>query len=145
VVAEAAHVFVEPVTLAGIEAAVAAFRAGGLRQRLVRHHGGKTDAVFAAWADTWLAPAFRGWNVEAELRGVTCPVLVLQGEGDQYGTAAQVDAIARGVRGPVETALLAGCGHAPHHEAPAEVIERVAAFLEHHAAAAAVDRPVQGR
>ncbi len=145
VVAEAAHVFVEPETLRGIEATAAAFREGTLRQRLARYHGGKTDALFAAWAETWLSPAFRGWNVEPELPRVACPVLVLQGEADQYGTPAQVEAIARGVRGPVETALLPGCGHAPHHEAPGAVLELAAAFLGRHGGLAAIDPEGHGR
>ena len=34
-------------------------------------------------------------------RGVTAPTLLIQGEHDQYGTLAQIDAIERGVQGPV--------------------------------------------
>jgi pimeloyl-ACP methyl ester carboxylesterase len=128
-VTEAAHVFVEDITLAGIRAAAAAYATTDLPKRLARYHGDKTDTVFRAWADTWLAPWFRGWNVEAELRRVTCPVLVLQGADDEYGTPAQVEAIARGVRGPVRTVLLPGCAHVPHQQARAAVLELAAGFL----------------
>jgi pimeloyl-ACP methyl ester carboxylesterase len=130
IVCEAAHVFVEEITLAGIRAAGEAFAGGDLRRRLQRYHGEKTDATFAAWHDTWLSPAFRGWSIEAELPRVTCPALVLQGEDDEYGTPAQVAAIARGVSGPVDAALIPGCAHVPHHQARADVTARIERFLE---------------
>lgn len=133
VVCEAAHVFVEEITLAGIRAAGEAFAEGELRRRLQRYHGEKTDATFAAWHDTWLSPAFRDWSIEAELARVTCPTLVLQGEDDEYGTPAQVTAIARGVSGPVETALIPGCAHVPHHQAREDVTARIERLLERHA------------
>jgi pimeloyl-ACP methyl ester carboxylesterase len=130
VVTEAAHVFVEEVTLAGIRAAVAAYAATDLPRRLARYHGDKTDTVFRAWHETWLSPGFRDWNIEAELRGVRAPTLVLQGEDDEYGTPAQVAAIAAGIKGPVEMALLPNCAHVPHHQARAAVLELAAGFLE---------------
>ena len=44
-----------------------------------------------------------------------------QGANDQYGTLAQVEAIERGVQGPVQRAVLE-CRHAPHLEAPDETL-----------------------
>ena len=129
VVTEAAHVFVEDLTVAGIQAAGRAFAETDLPTRLARYHGDKTESLFRAWHDRWLAPDFRAWNIEAEIAAVTCPVLVLQGEADQYGTPAQVEAIARGVTGPAETALLPGIGHAPHQEAADQVLALIAEFL----------------
>ena len=84
--------------------------------------------MFQAWHECWLSPAFRGWNIEAELPRISCPLLVLHGEDDEYGTAAQVDAIVDGVTGAVEFKLLPGCGHAPHLQAPDAVLELVARF-----------------
>ncbi|UOQ78694.1 hypothetical protein MUN84_09250 [Hymenobacter sp. 5516J-16] len=46
-----------------------------------------------------------------------CPLLVVQGAADEYGTPAQVTAIAGQVAGPVRTALLPGLGHTPHRQA----------------------------
>ncbi len=135
VVAEAAHVFVEDETLAGIREAEGRWATTDLGERLARHHGEKTEALFRAWADTWKMPGFRAWNVEGELAGVRAPVLVMQGEGDAYGTRAQVEAIAQGVRGPAEALVLLGCGHVPHLEMPAEVVSATAAFLLRHAPA----------
>ena len=92
----APHVFVEAVGIEGIEAARVAFHDGDLRARLERHHD-DVDATFRGWNDIWLAPEFRDWNIEEYLPAVSAPVLVVQGDRDQYGTLAQVDAIERGV------------------------------------------------
>lgn len=129
IVTEAAHVFVEDITVAGIQAAGRAYAGTDLAARLARYHGDRTDSLFRAWHDRWLSPEFRAWNIEAELAAIISPALVLQGEADQYGTRAQVDAIARGVSGPVETALLPGVGHTPHQEAAEEVLKLIAGFL----------------
>jgi pimeloyl-ACP methyl ester carboxylesterase len=129
VVAEAAHVFVEERTLEGIRAARGTVAEGDLLARLTRHHGPKAEALVAAWIDTWLSPGFRGWNVEEDLRRIRCPVLVVQGELDEYGTGAQVEAIARGVAGSARTLLLPGVRHTPHREAPAAVLDAVAELV----------------
>jgi len=118
VVTMAAHVFNEAVTVRGIREARKAWQETALRDRLRRYHGDNVDAAFFGWNDTWLTEEFRTWNVEACLADVTCPVLVVQGADDQYGTAAQVRAIAAGVAGPARELILADCGHGPHLEAP---------------------------
>lgn len=128
-ITEAAHVHVEPETLAGIAAAVAAWRTTDLRRRLERHHGAKAEALFCAWADTWLAPGFRHWTIAAELAGLACPLLLIQGGDDEYGTAAQMDAIARAARGPVERLLLPGVGHTPHRQDRARTLRAMVDFV----------------
>jgi len=128
VITEAAHVFVEEVTLAGIREAVEAYAKTDLGRRLARHHGDKTDLVFHGWADTWLSPAFRDWNIEDCLPGVRCPVLIIQGIDDPYGTPAQVRAIERQISGRAEP-LIVRCGHTPHAEAREEVLEAMAGFI----------------
>ena len=56
------------------------------------------------------------------------PVLLVQGDADEYGTTAQLDAIAARIPAS-ETLLVPGAGHSPHRDAPDTVIERVAAFV----------------
>jgi pimeloyl-ACP methyl ester carboxylesterase len=125
VVVEAAHVFVEERTLAGIREAQQAVEGGDLLARLARHHGDKARALTEAWIGTWLSPAFRDWNVEPELGRIRCPVLVLQGAEDEYGTDAQVHAIAKGVAGPSREVILPGLRHTLHREDPGAVLRVV--------------------
>jgi pimeloyl-ACP methyl ester carboxylesterase len=124
----APHVFVEDVSIAGIEAARRAFAETELPARMARHHR-DADATFRAWNDAWLDPEFRAWNIEDALGGITCPVLVVQGTRDQYGTLAQVDAIERGVRGPFRRLVL-GVGHAPQLEAPDQTLAAVSHLVD---------------
>lgn len=130
-VLEAPHVFVEDVTVEAIAALPAAFAAGGLRERLARHHR-DVATLFERWTRLWLSPEFRGWNLEGELPAIRTPVLLIQGDADEYGTLAQVEAIARGISGPVEQVVIAGAGHSPHRDAPELVLERSARFIRSH-------------
>lgn len=128
VITEAAHVKVEPITLTGIQAAVKAWEAGKL-QKLARYHGDKAEAVFRAWSESWRNPAFHTWNIEEDLRRIACPVLALQGDGDQYGTPAQVESIRSKTPGG-RGIILEHCGHAPHRDRPERVLELMREFIE---------------
>jgi pimeloyl-ACP methyl ester carboxylesterase len=123
-------VSVEEKARAGIVKAQEWYRDGGLRQLLHKYHGDRVDAMFSAWADTWLGPHFEDWSIEERLGAVTAPTLVLQGEHDDYATPGHVDVVAGALGGPVETWLVPGMGHAPHREATDDVIARVVGFLE---------------
>lgn len=130
VILEAPHVFVEEAALAGIRRTTEAYETTSLRERLSRHHGEGTDALFRAWAEIWLRPGFRGWNIEEYLPSVTCPVLVIQGENDPYGTLRQVDAVVSQVRGTARPLVLPKCGHSPHSEQPEDVLAAATGFIK---------------
>ena len=130
VVAMAPHVFIEPLCLASIEKAARAFEKTDLSEKLGRYH---RDArkTFYGWADVWLDPEFKGWDIRADyLPGVRCPVLAIQGRDDEYGTMAQLDEIERRVAGPCELLKLEDCGHAPFRDQPDVVAAKVSSFIE---------------
>jgi len=128
-VLEAPHVFVEDVTLHSIEAAAESFRSGELRRALERHHGYNVDVAFWGWNRAWLDPAFRSWNIEEYLPGIRVPVLLIQGEQDEYGTLRQLDAIEKGCPAPVQRVVLERCGHAPHRDQPERALAAMTAFV----------------
>jgi pimeloyl-ACP methyl ester carboxylesterase len=136
VVAVAPHVFVEDVAVRSISATRDAYRTTDLRDRLARYHD-DPDSAFWGWNDIWLDPAFRAWNIESALLHIACPLLVVQGEDDEYGTMAQVARVARGVP-HAQVVALPRCGHSPHRDQPAALTEAVIAFVR--AAAAQVHR-----
>ncbi|HYA15412.1 MAG TPA: alpha/beta hydrolase [Syntrophales bacterium] len=129
VITEAAHVFVEDVTIAGIRRAVEVYETTDLKDRLHKFHKNNTDSMFRAWADTWLAPWFRDWNIEEYLSRITCPLLVIQGEDDEYGTSRQVKSIISQTGGPVEGFIVSDCGHVPHHQARERVLKEMTRFI----------------
>lgn len=128
-VTEAAHIFVEDITLAGIREALHAMETTDLKAKLARYHGKNVDRIIRRWADTWLDPGFRDWNIEEFLPRISVPLLALQGKDDEYGTPAQVDGIARGVSGPVKTHLIPDCGHVPHVQAQKTVLRYIEEFI----------------
>lgn len=132
VMAEGAHVFVEELTLAGVREAKKSFTATFLRERLARYHGDKAAAVVAAWTDTWLSPEFNGWNIEHYLSRIQCPVLVIQGVQDEYGTEKQVNAIVQQVVGPAQKFMVPDAGHTPHKENTEVVLNAAVSFLKVH-------------
>ena len=127
VIAVAPHLFVEDVAIASIEKARVAFESGDLRRGLAKHHA-DPDSAFRGWNDVWLAPAFRDWNIEREIEAIACPVLAVQGEDDEYGTLAQIRAIARRVP-QTELVVLPACGHSPHRDQPELLMRAAGAFI----------------
>jgi pimeloyl-ACP methyl ester carboxylesterase len=129
VVAEAAHVMLEEISIQGITNARHRFLRGDLRTRLRRQHGDHVEDTVLGWTENWLRPEFRTWDIRDRLRAIRCPVLVVQGRDDDFGTLAQVEAITSHVGGPHETLVLHDCGHIPHRERPREVLAAAAAFI----------------
>jgi pimeloyl-ACP methyl ester carboxylesterase len=128
-VLEAPHVFTEPSGLASIARIAEAYRESDLRERLARHHGPNTDNAFWGWNDVWLHPDFRDWNIEEFLPRIKVPILILQGEDDEYGTWRQIEAIQRQSGGPVEAEAIPACGHTPHRKHPERTLRSMASFI----------------
>ncbi len=127
----APHFFVEDMCLDAIAAARTAYEEGDLRARLARHHD-DVDIAFRGWNDAWLDPRFKvEFDLTAEIAHIRVPVLIIQGEADPYGTAAQPEAALREAYCPVEIAMLPGARHAPHHEAREATLQTMSAFIGH--------------
>ncbi|WP_341907570.1 alpha/beta hydrolase [Fluviicola taffensis] len=127
IVTMAAHTFVENETLAGIHPAIEAFEAGKL-DGLYKIHGEKTKPLFYAWANTWLTPTFKNWDIRDEIKLFSAPVLAIQGAEDQYGTEEQVNSIVldhpnrKGI-------IIPTCGHHPHLEKPEETMKIITKWI----------------
>jgi pimeloyl-ACP methyl ester carboxylesterase len=127
IVVAAPHIFVEDVTIASIETAREVYLHKDLRTKLARFHD-DVDSAFWGWNDVWLDPAFRAWNIEDELPRISCPVLAIQGEDDEYGTLEQIYGIRRKVP-HTKLLILPRCGHSPHRDQPQATMEEVAKFV----------------
>jgi pimeloyl-ACP methyl ester carboxylesterase len=125
----APHVFVEDLSVRSIAEARHAFESTDLPEKLGRYHA-DVAKTFRGWNDIWLHPDFRAWNIEKYLPRIRCPVLAIQGFDDEYGTMAQLEAIARQTGGPIELLRLANCRHSPHRDQPRVVIEAISRFVD---------------
>jgi pimeloyl-ACP methyl ester carboxylesterase len=127
---EAPHVFVEDLTVSSIARLGELYDSSDFATRLQRHHGANTELTFREWCDVWLAPEFRGWNIEEYLPNISASIFVVQGLDDEYGTTRQVTTIAQKSAGSVATLLLPDCRHSPHIDRSNEVLDAMATFID---------------
>lgn len=124
----APHVVVEDATVAGVGAAVEEYETGELARRLAAFHD-DPESTFRGWSQVWLAPEFRGFSMRAELAGLRCPVLAVQGAEDSYGTDHQLDLVEELAAVPVRRVDLPGIGHQPHLDVPERLVAEIDEFL----------------
>jgi len=124
----APHFFTEDMGIAEIARAKAAFEGGALRGKLARLHADPEHA-FRSWSGPWLDPEFRKWDLSDALAHIRVPILIVQGEQDQYGTVRQIEVARQECYCPVEVALLPDTRHAPYREAPAATLAAIAGFV----------------
>ncbi len=123
----APHFFTEDLGLAEIARAREAYRSTDLREKLKRWHA-DVDNAFKGWNDAWLDPQFRNWDITEVLAYIRVPILIVQGEDDQYGTVRQIEVAKEECYCPVDVVLLPGARHAPHREAPAATLGVICDF-----------------
>jgi pimeloyl-ACP methyl ester carboxylesterase len=118
---------IEPASATGMARAERAWRETDFRERLARHHR-DPDAVFAAWLSIRESDSLLSLPLEAHLPPVRCPLLVLQGEYDEYATSLQTDAL-RPLAPQMHVVRFPAIGHTPHREQPEVVLEWMENFL----------------
>lgn len=122
------HEFVEEITLSGIRAAVDIWNTTSMPQKLARHHR-DAQRVFEEWSQCWLSPEFRQWNIEDCLPAITCPVLAIQGQDDEYATMRQIERIAE-LTPDTRLLKLPNCRHSPQFDQPEAVIQATCNFTQ---------------
>ena len=123
------HFIVEDITSASIAEIRNAYDTTELRARLGRYHR-DGDATVHGWTDVWLNNDFRRWDLTDDLAHIRVPVLIVQGEQDQYGTMRQVEIAQEECYCPVEVLALPDAKHVPHREAPQETLAAIVDFTK---------------
>jgi pimeloyl-ACP methyl ester carboxylesterase len=126
----APHFFTEDCGIAEIARVKDAYETTDLRAKLARWHA-DVDNAFRGWNDVWLDPDFRRWDITDVLAYIRVPILIVQGEDDQYGSIRQIEFAREECYCPVDVALMPGVRHAPHREAPDALLRVVADFANH--------------
>lgn len=137
----APHTFVEPVAIQSIQAIRRVYESSShaidgltekgdsvLKMKLQKFHR-SADSAFYGWNDMWTNSEFARWDMRQQLHNIIAPTLVIQGEGDEYGTMLQVDAIAQSGIKSVSELRLQDCGHSPHRDQTSAVLQALAAFV----------------
>ncbi|MGE5355518.1 MAG: alpha/beta fold hydrolase [Deltaproteobacteria bacterium] len=129
IITEGAHVFVEAVTITGMQEVLKQYITTELKSRLEKYHFNNTEAMFYAWTDIWLSSAFRHWSIEYFLPLISCPVFVIQGDKDEFGTLDQVETIINKVGAYSKKMLIPEARHTPHEEKSDIVLSVAAEFI----------------
>ena len=127
IVAMAPHIMVEAVTVTSIASLRDEYLCGELPARLAKYHS-NVHGAFWGWATVWLQPQFPAWDIRSLISSIKCPVLLIQGLDDQYGSMAQIDGILAVL--PTAAAMKLGdCAHSPHIDQAAAVTKAISHFL----------------
>ena len=124
----APHFFVEDISVRSIAAVKDAYETSNLRARLAKYHR-DVDVAFWGWNRAWLDPDFRHWRIDEYLAYIRVPILIVQGEDDEYGTPAQIAVARQEAYCPVEVRMLPGAGHSPQVDRPQETLEAIGEFV----------------
>lgn len=123
----APHFFVEDVSIKSIQAAKVAYETADLRQRLAKYHS-DVEVAFRGWNNAWLDPGFRAWRIEDAVAHIRVPMLLIQGENDEYGTLAQLELAKAESYCPADALVLKECRHSPHIDQPEATLRAIGEF-----------------
>lgn len=131
-VAVAPHVAVEDVAITAIEQAKQLYEetssdTAGLRRRLAKHHA-DVDNAFWQWNDVWLSEPFRQFDIRTTCQTISDPLLLVQGDRDEYGTLQQLQWV-KDAAPHASQMVITDCGHSPHKDRPDTLTDAVASFL----------------
>lgn len=125
----APHFFVEDLSIESIAKIKTLYQKNELRERLKKYHGEWVDDAFWGWNDVWLSDDFKHWNIKEYLPGISVPTLLIQGEDDEYGSKAQLEAAQELITAPVTVRMIPGCGHSPHSQFKEETLSEIIDFV----------------
>jgi pimeloyl-ACP methyl ester carboxylesterase len=117
-----------------IEKIAASYPGSKLQERLAHYHK-DADGVFYSWVN-WAMSLEEGFSpLRDVLPEIACPVLVLQGASDEFGSAMHLAALQASLP-DLEHEVFADTGHLPHRERTDLLLNRVSRFVTgtHHRA-----------
>ena len=105
----------------------AAYPGSKLQERLAHYHQ-QPDEVFSSWTQWATTLGKEVFPLKEFLPRITCPVLVLQGDRDEFGTTPQLAALQASIPN-LEHESYPDTGHLPHKEQTDRVLQRVSQFV----------------
>lgn len=119
VVAIAVHSWVEPKCVA----AISDLRRDpdGLVAALGAHHPHARE-LFEAWSGGWTRAEFASWDIRPLLGAIAAPVVVAQGDADEFATDEMLWSTAAAIGPNARAELLPDCRHAVHRDLPSVVV-----------------------
>jgi pimeloyl-ACP methyl ester carboxylesterase len=127
---EAPHVMMEDHSLEGIAKARTMLDYPDIIKALNRYHHGRAEQLIDHWTSHWLKADLKDWEAIEELKKIHIPLLLIQGDKDEYGTFAQIDRIEEHVKSTLlQIQKVPDCGHIPHLQKQDEVLDFSLRFI----------------
>lgn len=123
----AGHYRIDEGTLVGVKESI--LKREKLIEKLSKYHGEKTRHLVENWQDSWTSDFFRYWNIGEDLRKITCPTLLVQGDNDEYANADHHLEIAEIMGKYAKVITLKDTGHFPHLERKELICKHIINFL----------------
>jgi pimeloyl-ACP methyl ester carboxylesterase len=128
---EAPHIMFEQHSLDGIAKARTMLDQPKLIRIMDRYHSGRAAQLIDAWTSFWLNADPKEWEAGDEIKKIKKPLLLIQGDNDEFGTYNQIDKVTNEAQSKIlEVAKLPECGHIPHLQQMDKVIELTEEFIQ---------------
>ncbi len=120
---EAPHTFLEEHSIQGIKNARKILDNKKVIQVMNRYHSGRAYELIDKWTAHWLGGNIVDWDAEQRMKDIEIPLLLIQGDNDEFGTFAQIERVAESAKSKIiEIHKITDCGHIPHLEKQNEII-----------------------
>ncbi len=127
---EAPHVFLEEFSLNGIRNARKILDNEKIIRLMDRYQQGRAAELIDKWTVHWLKANTDDWDAVGILKRISIPLLLMQGDKDDFGTFAQIDNVANSVLSEiVEVHKIDDCGHIPHLQKQEIIMEFASEFI----------------
>lgn len=129
IISNSAHVFFENIIIEGINKASHEFYNGTLKKSLEKYHFASTESMFKRWKNFWTDKKTKNWDISESLKLIKCPILIIHGINDNYGSIEQAECIFKNVSSKEKRKLIINSGHNPHFEEKELVINEIFKFI----------------
>jgi len=130
IIVEAPHVIMEDTSIQGISMARQMLKVPALVKRLDRYQSNRAAQLIDAWSGLWLRDDVRDWTMLPLIGKIKSPMLLIQGDQDDFGTFEQLDIIANLAQSEfIQVEKLSDCGHIPHLQQQKIVMKLANTFL----------------
>ncbi len=130
IIVETPHVILESKSYEGVLGARKILSNNDLLDRMNKYQNGRARQLVDHWTGLWTSMKDKKWDMTKEMKKISCPILLIQGDNDSFGTYAQFDSISKHViSSKVEQLRLPDCGHFPHFEKEEEVFYSASKFI----------------
>ena len=131
IIVEAPHVILEDKSIQGISMARQILKSPTMIKRLDRYQNGRAAQLIDMWTELWLRDDVREWTMLDLIEKIETPMLLIQGENDDFGTFEQLDITASLAKSEyIQVEKLEDCGHIPHLQQQNSVLELSQSFLK---------------